>query len=349
MAAVEKGLRGFVHRAADGRAAQQGAALAAAGAAAVTAGGGKAAEQAFDVAGIKQPQIDGVFQVHQRVADVVGSFHQVRQGMTRPAVAALREQAEFGGDAADIGHFGLVDIEFAAGAVAGAAPRVFEQGADRCGSQAQAAAVAVALQAGDLAQAVGVAFVTLHVAAFGIAKAVKKTGVFRLPEPASERVFAGVAEGRIAQIVRQTSHLHGGANIDGLQMLRQLAGSGQHAAGAGAETAADAGNFDAVGQAVVGVVVFRQRMHLGFAAEPAEGVAKYHAVVIDVISAAVVFGGFGRQRAHAVVFGQIKAGGGHQLRPVHRILHGLSLRVGKGWNVGFARRVLSGCLKNKTA
>ena len=82
------------------------------------------------------------------------------------------------------------------------------------------------------------------------------------------------------------------------------------------------------------VVVFGERMHLGFAPQPAKGVGKDHAVVVGVKGGAVGRVRFGRHGGDGAVFVDLKTGGRHELLPVHHnaFLSGfrLPLRDGLG-------------------
>lgn len=55
-------------------------------------------QQGFDFAVLQQVHLQAVFQVDQRVADVVGRFHQVHQRVARPALVLQLWQAELAGD-----------------------------------------------------------------------------------------------------------------------------------------------------------------------------------------------------------------------------------------------------------
>ena len=122
--------------------------------------------------------------------------------MARPVVAAVADEAEGIGNAADVGQLGLVDVEFfcAVGVLRG--PRVFEQRTDGGGGKAHAAFVGVHFEAGEDAQAVGVAFVGLHVAPFCFGKVFQVACVLGIAEPVAQSLFAGVTERRVAHIVR---------------------------------------------------------------------------------------------------------------------------------------------------
>ena len=98
-----------------------------------------------------------------------------------------------------------------------------------------------------------------------------------------------------------------------------------------ADAAADAGDFDAVGEAVVGEVVFGEGVDLGFAAEAAERAGEDDAVVVDVEVGAqgvrAFLGGRGYGGDDFAVFGA-EALGAEQLRPVHAGGHGGAFGAG---------------------
>ena len=171
----------------------------------------------------------------------------------------------------------------------------------------------------------GVAFVSLHIVALGFAQAGQIAGMRGLAKPVAQRFFAGVAERRVAQIVREASHLHHGADVARRAAQRQKFARLHHHAHAVAQAAADTGHFHAVGEAVVGVVVLGKGMHLGFAPQAAERAGKHHAVVIDMKIGAQGIGTLLRGRRAGghdfAVFGA-EALGAEQLLPVHFGAHG---------------------------
>ena len=243
-------------------------------------------------------------------------------------------QPELGGDVANQRQLGLINIEFARSLRAAAGPRVFEQRAVAGGGQAHPAAIAIHFNAGGLAQAVGVAFVGLDVAALRGGERGGVNGVFRLPKPVAQGIFACVPEGRVADVVGKAGGLHGGGEVVGREIGRQLVFGAQQFTYQIAQAAPYAGDFNAVGKAVVGVVVFGERMHLGFAPQPAKGVGKNHAVVVGVKGGAVGRVRFGRHGGDGAVFVDLKTSGRHELLPVHHnaFLSGfrLPLRDGLG-------------------
>ena len=131
-------------------------------------------------------------------------------------------QPQLGGDAGHQRQLGLVDIEFALPLRAAACPRVFEQRTVAGGGEAHAAAIAIHFNAGGLAQAVGIAFVGLDVAALRGGERGGVQGVFRLPKPIAQSIFAGVSEGRVADVVGKAGGLHGGGKVVGREIGRQL-------------------------------------------------------------------------------------------------------------------------------
>ena len=79
-----------------------------------------------------------------------------------------------------------------------------------------------------------------------------------------------MAEGRVAEVVGEAGDLDDRADVARGVACGQEAAGLHHHADPVADAAADAGDFDAVGEAVVGEVVFGEGVDLGFAAEAAE-------------------------------------------------------------------------------
>ena len=118
----------------------------------------------------------------------------------------------------------------------------------------------------------------------------------RVSEPLAQRVLAGMAERRVADVVRQAGHLYRTTDIERRIAVRQQALRLHHRAYTVAQATANAGHFHAMGEPVVGVVVRRQRVNLGLAPQTAEGAGKHHAVVVDVEIAAQAGCAFQRGR-----------------------------------------------------
>ena len=59
-----------------------------------------------------QTDFHRVFQVQQGIANVVCRFHQIRQGVSYPAVLAIGKQTQLCRNSAHIRQLGLVNIEF---------------------------------------------------------------------------------------------------------------------------------------------------------------------------------------------------------------------------------------------
>jgi len=118
--------------------------------------------------------------------------------------------------------------------------------------------------------------------------------------------------------MRQARHLHDGADVVGRERLGQRATRLQRFAHLDANAAAHGGHLDAVRQPVMDVVVLRQRVHLGLAAQAAEGARENHAVVVlQVFRAALV----AALVARAVVRNQsvfhLELARGQQIFPLH--------------------------------
>ena len=131
-------------------------------------------------------------------------------------------QPQLGSDVANQRQLGLINIEFARSLRAAAGPRVFEQRAVAGGSQTHPAAIAIHFNAGGLAQAVGIAFVGLDVAALRGGKRGGVKGVFRLPKPIAQCIFACVSKWGVADVVGKAGGLHGGGEVVGRKIGRQL-------------------------------------------------------------------------------------------------------------------------------
>ena len=239
-------------------------------------------------------------------------------------------QPQLAGDVANQRQLGLANIEFARPLRAAACPRVFEQRAVAGGSQTHTTAIAIHFNAGGLAQAVGVAFVGLDVAALRVGKRGGVKGVFRLPKPIAQGIFARVPKWGIADVVGKAGGLHGSGEVVGRKIGRQLVFGAQQFTHQIAQAAPHAGNFNAVGEAVVSVVIFGERVHLGFAPQSAKGVGKDHAVVVGVKGRAVGRVRFGRRGRDDAVFVYLKTGGRHELLPIHHNAFLLGFQAARG-------------------
>ena len=249
-------------------------------------------------------------------------------------------QPQLGGDVANQRQLGLINIEFARSLRAAAGPRVFEQRAVAGGGEAHTTAIAIHFNAGGLAQAVGIAFVGLDVVALRGRERGGVNGVFRLPKPVAQGIFARVPEWRVADVVGKAGGLHGGGEVVGRKMRGQLLLGAQLFAHKVAQAAPHAGDFNAVGKAVVGVVVFGERVHLGFAPQPAKGVGKDHAVVVGVKRGAVGRVHFGRRGGDVAVFVYLKTGGRHELLPVHHNAFLLNFQAASAGRIGQPENVI---------
>ncbi len=68
-------------------------------------------QQRFDFGVFQQLHFQAVFQVDQRIADVIGGLHQVHQWVARPALLFQLRHAELAGDLRKQGQFALVAAE----------------------------------------------------------------------------------------------------------------------------------------------------------------------------------------------------------------------------------------------
>lgn len=114
----------------------------------------------------EQIQFDGIFQIQQGIANIVGSLHQIRQRMARPAVYSRGNQPQFVGNLTDKRQLGLINIEFLSAVWMLRCPRILQQCADGCRSQAHSACLRIHFKAGDDTQAMRIAFIGLNIVAF---------------------------------------------------------------------------------------------------------------------------------------------------------------------------------------
>ena len=157
-----------------------------------------------------------IFQINDGVAKVISGFHQVRQRVAAEMPGFVFQQA--GGE----GHFmegvgfrykGAVLARFAAGGAGiGGQPGVFEEGGQGRIGQAHAAVVLVIFALGNDAKALGVALKKCQVGLLVRGQHIQKP----LPsflKPGADGSLAGVAKGRVANVVGQTGGLNNVAKI----------------------------------------------------------------------------------------------------------------------------------------
>ncbi|MNK87712.1 hypothetical protein D3C87_1076520 [compost metagenome] len=248
-------------------------------------------QQRFDFGVVQQLHFETVFEINQRVADVVGGFHQVHQRVTRPALVFDLRQAQFVGDLLEQRQLALIAAEFvflvAQGVGVARGPRVLQVSAEGGVGQSGAAVELVILQLSQDPETLGIAFEIEEVSAFGFAHAVEPAASGGLLEPVADGVFTRMAERRIADIVGQTRRLHHHAEIGRVAPFGQ--GIAQGFTHPHAQRTADATDFQRVGQARVNMIVAGDRVDLGLAPETAEGAGEDNAVMVFVERAAAKF------------------------------------------------------------
>ncbi|MCY1413335.1 hypothetical protein D9M71_287640 [compost metagenome] len=234
--------------------------------------------------------------------------------MARPALGFELRHAELLGDLFQQRQFAPVAAELvllvAEGVGVAGGPGVFQVGAEGGVGQAHAAVELVVFQLGQHAEALGVALEVQEVGALLLAHLVQPAARGGLLEPVADGVLAGVAERRVADVVGQAGGLHDDAEIAGIAPLGKLVA--QHLADPHAQRAADAADLQGMGEAGVDMVVAGDRVHLGLAAQAAEGAGEDDAVVVLVERAAPQFG--------AAVHGLAQAFAGEQGVPVHSVI-----------------------------
>ena len=186
---------------------------------------------------------------------------------------------------------------------------VFGEGAQGGVGQLHAAWIVGALQPGDDAKSLGVALETQEILPLRVVQLFQhRPAGGGGGEPQPDGVFAGVAERWIADVVRQTGggdHRAEILRIDPLQSMTTDHAVADH----GAQRAADAGHFQAVGQAGTDVVALGEREDLGFVLQPPEGRGEDQTVEVALE--------VGARFAVGVLAGDPQAGAGEQAVPVH--------------------------------
>ncbi|MNZ33415.1 hypothetical protein D3C78_507610 [compost metagenome] len=288
-------------------------------------------QQRFDFGVLQQLHFQAVFQVDQRVADVIRSLHQVDQRVARPALVFQLRQAELAGDLFEQRQFALVTAELvllvAQGVGVACAPWVLQVSTEGGIGQPGTAVELVVLQLGEYPKALGVAFEVEEVGALVVAHVVQPATPGGLLEPVADGVFARVAERWVADVMGQAGRLHDHPQVAGGAPVRQAVAQGF--ADAHAQRAADAADFQRVGQACVDMVVAGNRVHLGLAPEAAEGTGEDDAVVVLVEGAAPEFIG--------AVQGFAQAFAGEQGVPVQGAVSCGSMGIASGVRKGSAR------------
>ncbi len=245
-------------------------------------------QQRLDFCVVQQVHFQTVFQIDQRVTDVVGGLHQVDQRMACPALLFKLRQAKLAGDLLKNRQFALVAAElvFFVPQRIGmpGRPRVFEVSTQGGVGQACAAVELVIFQLREHPEPLRIALEVEKVVALGLAHRIEPASSGRLVEPVANRIFAGVAERRVADVVCQAGRLHDHAQVAGVAPVWQ--GRAQGLADAHAQRASDAADFQGVGQTSMDVVVAGHRMDLRLAPQTAKGTGKDDPVVVLVKRAA---------------------------------------------------------------
>ena len=269
-------------------------------------------EQFQGAAMINLPDLIGVFDVHDEVADVIGGFHQVGKRVAVPGLAAVaaRRDAEGGIECGEVGEVILIDAVFFVRTAVGGR-RIFAGSSKGRGGEAQAAVVIRAFETVHDAEGVCVAFNVEQVGALRVVvEAVENARSVGAGEIVSHRLFTEVAKGRVADIVRQAGGSDDVADVGGMDTMRSefRIFCDEAGADAAAETASDAGDFQRMGESGADVVVFFQREDLGFVFHAAESGGENEAVAV-----ALEIGADGRFRAGSLA----DAVSREELNPVH--------------------------------
>ncbi|MNQ49941.1 hypothetical protein D3C85_638640 [compost metagenome] len=182
-------------------------------------------QQGLDFGVFQQLHFQAVFQVDQRIADVVGGLHQVHQRMPRPALVLQLWQAEFMGDLFQQRQLALItpELVFLVSQRVGVPgrPWILQVRAQRCIRQSGAAVELVILQLSEYPKALGIAFEIQEVIALGFTHCIQPATAGGLLEPMADRVFTGMAERRVADVVCQAGRLHHHPQVAGFAPFGQ--------------------------------------------------------------------------------------------------------------------------------
>ena len=120
--------------------------------------------------------------------------------------------------------------------------------------------------------------------------------------PGLDRRLAGVAVGRVANVVRKAGRLHGPAHV-ARAFGRQIAARHEERADLARERIAHGRHFDGVRETVVDVIHLRERMDLRLARKAAKRRGEHDALVVDLVGRARV-GPMRPRQLHRAVGGQ---------------------------------------------
>ena len=266
----------------------------------------------------QRADLDRILDIDDPVADVVGRLGQVRQRMAAPDAGPLLDQA------GRVGHF-AEQVELAGedavfhrmrpqGRRQHARPGVFGESAERGAGQLQPAVRLPAFEPGQQAEAEGIALEPGQLIGRLRRQACQDLGAERagLP-PGRDRLLALMAEGSLAHVMADRRPRHDMADVGGADVLDQAA-LDQILPGDLAQAAADARDFERMGQAVADIIarligMERRPMDLHLRLQPAKRAAEHEAIDIDLERRAVIVG-----PARGTL---PQATGRQQLRPAH--------------------------------
>ena len=229
-------------------------------------------------------ELDRILKIGQRIDDVIRRLHQPHRRMARMrprkprGLAHLLEGRALGGEDAELHPRPPAPRS----ARIGGFPGVFQEGGQRRDGQPHSPALAIAIGARQDAEALRIA---VELREIGI-EAEIAMATEEIRHPVGNHLLAGMAEGRVADVMRQAGGLHQIA-----ELIRHAPDRGQHVAQlfARGETqrAADGGDFQRVHQPVADMRVGRQRVDLRLLLQAPEGAGEDDAVLIDLERAAM--------------------------------------------------------------
>ena len=234
----------------------------------------------------------GVFDVHNLIADIVGGFHQIDEGMTGVAQGfaggTQAKDAQVVGDTLVVVGLGREKAELAVVACQRRGKRVLHDGGQHRVGEHEPAGTPPLELVGEQTEGVGVALEMGHVVPEGGAGTAAQRHAFALAEKGLNGFLAGVAEGRIAHVVGQAGCGHDGADLlkQGVAQLGMARAQGLgHVV---AQRHAHAGHLQAVGEPVVHEDAAGKGEHLRLVLHTAERCGEDEPVVIALEFGAVV-------------------------------------------------------------
>ena len=294
---------------------------------------GQLTEQAFGIPVGNEAEPGRIFHVDNQVAGVVRHFDQEGQRMAPPGLP--RHPLDHAGRTRHLGKvLGILleEAEFLATLAVEFASelrrtRILGEGRQHRTGQLQTTRIGRTLQPADDAETLRIAFIALEIGLLGRREIVplKQAGG---AEPLADGILAGMAEWRVADIVRQAGCGDDGTEIARFDMVQVVPGD-DLAADHRAQRAADATRLQAVRQAGTHVIAFGKGENLRLVLHPAKRRGEDNAVIVLLESRPL---GAARRLAGTEAFAR------QQFFPDFAFAHALQIRECDGLRVYSASR-----------